>query len=135
MANVFVGSGILFGTSSTAATLTGLGTLTLLQSSEVAGEADEYLVKDGAGNTKGVAKYDHREKATLEFIPTSGSNVGTLAVTSYPSAGVTLALTDALFSPLNSTWIVDNCSLTRSNTAALMARISLSRYLQNSVPA
>lgn len=134
MANVVVGSGILFGTSSTAATLTGLGTLTLLQSSELNGEADEEIVRDGNGNTKSVTKYDHREKATLEFIPTSGSNVATLAVTAYPSAGVTLALVDALMTPLNSTWIVDGCNLTRSNTKALMARINLSRYLQNTVP-
>jgi len=134
MANVFIGSGILFGTDSTVATLTGLGTLTLLQSSEFNHEADEELVKDGAGNTKQVAKFDHRVKATLEFIPTSGSNVGTLAVTGYPSAGVTLALTDALFTPLSATFIVDGVSFTRSNTKALMARINLSRYLQNSVP-
>jgi|DEB19_MinimDraft_3_1074340.scaffolds.fasta_scaffold102251_2 hypothetical protein len=134
MANTFVGSGIAFGTSSTSSTLTGLGTITLLQSAEMGAEADEYLVKDGDGNTKGVAKYDHRLKGTIEFVPTSGSNAGTLAITSYPSAGVTISLTDALISPFNATFIVDGVTFSRSNTAALMARISISRYLQNSVP-
>jgi len=135
MANNFIGSGILFGTGSTVATLTGLGSLTLLQSSDFSSEADEELIKDASGNTSGVIKYDHRAKATLEFIPTSGSNVGTLAVTAYPSAGATLALTDALFTPIDETWIVDGVNFTRSNTKALMARINLSRYLQNGVPA
>lgn len=135
MANNFIGSGILFGTGSTSATLTGLGTLTLLQSSDFNAEADEELIKDANGNTSGVVKYDHRAKATLEFVPTSGSNVGTLEVTSYPSAGATLALTDVLFQPIGATWIVDSVSLTRSNTKALMARINLSRYLQNGIPA
>ncbi|MEY4387925.1 MAG: hypothetical protein RLY20_3208, partial [Verrucomicrobiota bacterium] len=54
--------------------------------------------------------------------------------TSYPSAGVTISLTDALISPFNATFIVDGVTFSRSNTAALMARISISRYLQNSVP-
>ena len=137
MANNFIGSGILFGTGSTVGTLTGLGSLTLLQSSDYSSEADEELIKDASGNTSGVIKYDHRAKATLEFIPTSGSNVGTLVVTAslFPSAGATLALTDALFTPLGGTWIVDGVSCPRSNTKALMARINLSRYLQNSVPA
>jgi hypothetical protein len=134
MANVFVGSGILFGTDSTTATLTGLGTLTLLQGSEVGHEAQKEEIKDGAGNTKGLCYYDHANKAQLEFIPTSGSNVGTLAVTTFPSAGVTLALTDSLFSPIAGTFVVDGVTFTRSNTKALMARINLSRYLQNSVP-
>jgi hypothetical protein len=124
----------LFGTDSTSATLTGLGTLTLLQGSEAGHEADEELIKDGAGNTKTVCKYDHRIKAQLEFVPTTGSNVGTLAVTGYPSAGTTLALTDALFTPIAGTFIVDGISFTRSNTKALMARMNLSKYLQNSLP-
>ena len=50
------------------------------------------------------------------------------------TAGVTLAITDATFTPIGVTWLVDSLQLTRSNTKALMARISLSRYLQNSIP-
>lgn len=134
MSNVFVGNGILFGLGSTAATLTGLGSLSLEQSQEYNHESDEELVLDSSGNVATVAKYNHRAKATLEFIPTSGSNTGTLSVTTWPSAGVTLAITDATFTPIGVTWLVDSLQLTRSNTKALMARISLSRYLQNSIP-
>jgi hypothetical protein len=39
-----------------------------------------------------------------------------------------------MFIPMAATFIVDGISFTRSNTKALMARINLSRYLQNSVP-
>lgn len=134
MANTFIGSGIAFGTGSTTSTLTGLGTITLLQSAEMGAESDEALVKDADGNTKSVAKFDHRLKGTIEFVPTSGTAVGTLAVTAYPSAGVTISLTDALLAPFNATFIVDGVTFSRSNTAAMMARISISRYLQNSVP-
>ena len=52
----FVGSGILFGVGDITATLTGLGALTLLQSTEVNYEADEELIKDANGNTKAIAK-------------------------------------------------------------------------------
>ncbi len=134
MANNFNGYGILFGVGSSTATLTGLGTMALGQSQEFNAEADSELVKDANGNTAQATYYDHRSKATLEFVPTSGTNVGTLAVTSWPSIGTTLAITDALFTPIGVTWIVEGVQLTRSNTKALMARINLARFLQNSIP-
>jgi hypothetical protein len=133
----FFGYGILFGVGSSAATLSGLGTLSLGQSQEYNSESDEDLVLDSSGNVAAVAKFNHRAKATLEFVPTTGTNTantGTLTVSSWPSAGSTLAITDALFQPLGVTWIVDSLQLTRSNTSKLMARISLSRYLVNSIP-
>ncbi len=134
MANNFIGSGILFGVGSSSATLTGLGSLSLGQSQEFNAESDEELVRDSDGNTKQATYYDHRATATLEFIPTSGSNVGTLAVTSWPSIGTTLVVTDALFTPIGATWIVSGVQLTRSNTKVLMGRINLKRFLQNSIP-
>lgn len=134
MANIFYGYGILFGNGHVAATLTGLGTLALSQSAEYNSESDEELALDATGSVGMVAKYNHRAKATLEFIPNSGTNTGTLTISSWPSAGSTLALTDAQCVPFGVTWLVDSLQLTSSNTKALMARISLSRYLANSIP-
>jgi hypothetical protein len=134
MSNVFIGNGILFGTGSSAATLTGLGSLSLSQSQDYNAESDEELIQDASGNVSAVVKYNHRAKATLEFIPTSGSNTGTLSVTTWPSAGATLAITDSTFQPIGVTWLVDSLQLIRSNTKPLMARISLSRYIQNAIP-
>ena len=133
MANVFYGSGILFGTNSTSGTLTGLGTLVLLQGLETTDSSDEELVQDQSGNVAQVTKYNHKRKATLDFVPTSSSNTGTISVTAV-TAGVTVALTDSSFTPISDTFIVDELALTRSNTKALMAKISLSTYLQNNVP-
>jgi hypothetical protein len=135
MSNLYKGYGIQFGTDGvTASTLTGLGTLSLLQSGEYNAEADEEIILDNTGNTATVVKRDHKSKATLEFIPTLGTNAATLTIGSWPSAGVTLALTDSAFTPFADTWIVDNLQLSRSNTKALMARISLSAYLSNNIP-
>lgn len=131
---VVIGAGILFGVGSSAVTVGGLATL--IQGYEVTGPADEERIKDGAGNTKSVAYSDHSREARLEFIPTLGTNVGTLTVTSWPSAGTTLAVTDALFTPIAGTWICrGEPEWTGSNTRSLMARINLVKFLPNSVPA
>lgn len=129
------GSGVLFALGDVTHTLTGLGALTLLQSAEVGFESDEELIKDANGNTKAVVKYDIKKKATLEFVPTSGTNSATLAVTAWPTIGSTITITDALFTPIQGAWLVDALNLTRSNTKALMARLNLSNYIDGSVPA
>lgn len=133
MANVFYGNGILFGTSSTSGTLAGLGTLSLLQGLDTTDSSDEELIQDTSGNVSAVIKFNHKRKATLDFVPTNSTNTGTVSVTAV-TAGVTAALTDSNFTPISDTFIVDECALTRSNTKALMAKISLSTYLQNNVP-
>lgn len=135
MANAFQGCGILWGLNDmTLASLTGFGAFTLLQSNEYSEEAEKEEIKDSSGVTKAVAYTDRKAKATLEFIPTAGTNVGTLSVTAWPSVGTTLTVTDALFVPMAVTWLVDGVSFTRSNTKALMARINLSRYLEGAIP-
>ena len=129
------GAGVLFGIGDLAsATLVGIGALTLLQSCEVSNESDEELIKDSAGSTKTVVKYDLKSKAVLEFIPTSGTQTGTVSVTAWPTVGATLALSDTTFAPISATWVVDAMNFSRSNTRALMCRINLSRYLDNTVP-
>jgi len=134
MANTYNGLGVLWGLSSTIGTITGLGALSLAQSEEATLSADEELIRDPDGNTKTVVKYDHKAKATLEFIPTSSSNTGTITVTMIP-AGATVAITDANLTTVGGTWIVDDCVAVRSNTKELMARVSLSKYITNTVPA
>jgi len=135
MSNINIGSGILFGfPGADATTITGLGTLKLVQSEEVNVESDEEAVRDGSGNTAQLTKHDHRRKATLEFVCHNNTTGGTLTVSSWPSAGSTLAITDAQCAPMGATWLVDSLTLTRSNTAAMRARISLSRYISNSIP-
>lgn len=130
-----IGSGILFALGDVNVTLTGLGSLSLLQSCEVSFEAEEEVIKDSSGNTKNVTKYDRRKKATLEFIPTSGTNTGTVVVTDYPAIGTTITITDANYTPIQGAWIVDALNLTRSNTKALMARINLTNHIDGGIPA
>ncbi len=128
------GAGILFAIGDVNVTLTGLGALTLLQSSEVTHEADEELIKDSTGSTRSIAKYDLRSKAVLEFVPTAGTQTGTVAVTAWPTIGSTIAFTDSTFTPIAGNWIVDGLNFSRSNTRALMCRINLSKYTDNTIP-
>jgi hypothetical protein len=130
-----VGSGVLFGCGTTSVTIAGLATL--IQSTEVSGPAEEERIKDSSGNTKAVAYSDHSREARLEFVPTAGTNTGTLTVTAsvMPSAGTTLAVTDAQFIPIAGTWVCrGEPEWTGSNSRAMMARINLIRFLPNSIP-
>lgn len=134
---VYKGYGILWGNASTLATLTGLGTLTLLQSEDVnALGSEKEVIRDGNGNTATLVFYDHKSKATLDFVVNGGTNASTLTVTSWPSAGDTLAITDASFTPIAGTWLVDEggSNLSRANNKALMAKISLEKFTNNSIP-
>ena len=132
---LYQGCGILFGLNDvTVGSIAGFGAFTLLQGSEYTEEVEKEEIKDSSGVTKAVALFDRKAKATLELIPTVGTNVGTLACTAWPSATSLLTITDSLFTPIADVWIVDGITFTRSNTKALMARISLSAYLEGSVP-
>ena len=130
----YKGYGIAWGNANVTATAGGLGAMTLLQSREYGGESSEELIADASGNTATVVKYDHRVKATFEFYPTYGTNAATATVSTWPTAGDTISITDSNFTPGGGTYIVDGCSVTGGNTRALMARINLSKYTVNSVP-
>lgn len=138
MANTYQGYGILWGVGSLLGTIAGMGTLALNQDMDFSVEADEDLTKDSSGNTAAVTKYDHKAKANLNFVYTVGTNLGTAQVTHALTAlalpGVTIALTDANFTPITSAMIIDSIGYTRSNTKAMMAKISLTRYLNNAIP-
>lgn len=115
----------------------GVSDMTLLQSSEYASESDSEMLKDKNGETKGGVFFDHRAKISLEFIPTQGTTAGgTLTITAWPSAGDVVTLTSGNdFSGMNVKGLLDGITFTRSNTRAMMARINLTRYLVNSIPA
>lgn len=129
-----VGAGILFGVNGTSVTVGGLATL--IQGYEVSGPAEEEIVKDSGGDAKAVAYSNHSREARLEFIPTGGTNTANLTISAWPSAGTTLAITDAKFTPVAGTWICrGEPDWTGSNTKAMMARLNLVKFLANSLPA
>jgi hypothetical protein len=133
MANNYNGIGILFGNGHITGSIAGMGSLTNIQGFDFSTDSDEDITRASDGSTAQVTKYDHRSKGTLEFVPASGTNAGTLGLTAV-TAGMTLALADTLFAQIGATWLVDSCNVISSNTKAAMARISLSRYLDNSIP-
>lgn len=135
MANAFVGVGVLWGfPGGPTNTLTGLGVLTQLQSSDFGSKAQKDQIKNSDGNTSAVVYSDHEYSLKWDFVMTSSTNTGTFTVASLPAIGSTLAVTDANFTPVSTTWLVDDISVSRGNTKAAMATISLSRYLNASVP-
>lgn len=136
MANAFVGVSVLWGLPGLAAqTLTGLGVLSQLQSSDFNSKAQKEQIKDTVGNTSAVVYSDHEYSLKWDFIPTSAAtNAGNLTISSLPAIGSTLAVSDASFSVTTATFLVDDISVSRGNTKAAMATISLSRYINNSVP-
>ncbi len=135
MANTFVGVGILFGfPGGPTGTLTGTGALSQIQSLDFSRKATKEEIKDGSGNTSGVAYSDHQDSATIDFIFTSGTATGSATLTDVPSPGALATLTDANFTPISKTLLIDEFTVTRGNTKALMAKVSLSRYINNSLP-
>lgn len=135
MANNYVGVGVLWGfPGGPTNTLTGIGVLTQLQSSEFNSKAQKDQIKDTLGNTSAVVYSDHEYSLKWDFIPTSGTNAGNLTVASLPAIGSTLAVADTSFSVITATFMVDDITVSRGNTKAAMATISLSRYLNNNVP-
>jgi hypothetical protein len=136
MPNTFTGVGILWGFPSTptATTLTGLGVLSQIQSLDLNVKAQKDQIKDGVNNTSAVVFSDHEQNVKIDFIPTSSTNTGNFTISSLPAIGATVALTDASFSVISATFMVDDVTISRGNTKAAMATISLSRYLNNTVP-
>ena len=135
MANTFVGVGILWGfPGGPSNTLAGLGVLTQLQLSDFGSKAQKDQIKNSDGNTSAVVYSDHEYSLKWDFVMTSGTNAGNLTVASLPAIGSTLAVTDTSFSVATVTWLVDDVSVSRGNTKAAMATLSLSRYLNVGVP-
>jgi len=136
MANSFIGVSVLWGLPGSAGqTVTGLGTLSQLQSSEFSSKAQKDQIKDTVGNTSAVVFSDHEYSLKWDFIPTStATNAGNLTVASLPAIGSTIVVADASFSVVSTTFMVDDITVSRGNTKAAMATISLSRFLNNSVP-
>ena len=136
MANNFIGAGILFGFPGTSltATIVGVADITLLQDMELSHTAENEQIKDGSNNTKTLVYSDHNDSLSVNFYPTSGTATGSATFAARPSAGATLAFTDANFSPITATFALDKVTHTRSNSKAMMMRLELSRYLNNAVP-
>jgi len=135
MANTYVGTALIFGASGTAATLQGLGALTMLQGADWSHESKKEEIPDASGNTKTIAFYDLTSKAVLDFIPsTTATGAGSITMTTFPTAGSVVTLTDQEFTPMVGPFVVDSCSITKSNTGAAMAKVNLTRYLSNSLP-
>ena len=135
MANAFVGVGILFGfPGGPTGTLVGTAALSQIQSLDFARKATKEQIKDGNGNTSGVAYSDHEDSVTLDFIYSSGTATGSATLTDVPSPGNLVTLTDANFTPLTKTLLLDEFSASRGNTKAMMAKVTLSRYINNSLP-
>lgn len=137
MANKFVGTGMLWGfPGGPSYSLTGFSVLTQLQSLDFSQKATKEQIKDGTGNTAAVAYSDHEDSATLDFIVTDGSTTasGGLTVTAMPAVGATLAVTDTNFTPISKTFLLDEVQVTRANNKAMMAKFTLSRYANNSLP-
>lgn len=135
MANTFVGIGVLWAfPGGPASTLTGLGVLTQLQSLEFETKAQKEKIVDGTGSTSAVGYLDPEDNVTLDFIITSGTNTGSLTVTAVPQPGSTLAITDSNFTPISKTFLVNSCPISRANSKAAMAKLDLSRYINNSLP-
>ena len=135
MANTFVGVGLLFGfPGGPVGTLTGTAALSQIQSLDFARKAQKEQIKDSVGNTSAVAYTDHEDSATVDFIVSSGTNTGSLTLASVPSPGELATLTDSNFTPLSKTLLIDEFSVSRGNTKAMLAKVTLSRYINNSLP-
>jgi len=131
------GTSVIFGCDGSTATLTGLASFSLLQSSEFAPDADKNEVMDSGGNVKTVVFSNFRSALSGELIIDGATtDSDTLTVTSFPTTGSLVTITDAEFTPAAGTWIVDSPGprVTRTNNAPARATFNLIRYDSNSLP-
>lgn len=136
MANTFQGVGILWGfPGGPTGTITGMSTaMTQLQALEFTSRSQKEQIKDGNGNTSALAYTDHEDSATIDFVFSTGTGSGAATLTAAPAAGALVTLTDSNFTPLTKTLVLDEFSVSRGNTKAMMAKVTLSRYINNSLP-
>jgi hypothetical protein len=129
------GKYIIFGNPTTAGTISGMGTLDLLQGVEYANSSDAEEVRDRDGDVASKTFYNNRARLSLDWVITSGTTGG-LTVAAVLAPGTTLAIADASLSVISDTYQVteEGVSLTTSNTGAVRARISLENYIDGAVP-
>lgn len=136
MANTFIGLGLLWGfpggPTATTTTLLGLGSLAQIQSMDFSRKAQKDQIKDPSGITSGVVYSDHEDNATLDFIIHNTTAGGSITAGAIPSCGAIITLTDSNFTPIAAPWMVDDVSVTRSNTKAATAKLTLCRYIGGS---
>ena len=137
MANTFIKLGLLWGfPGGPSATLTGLGSLSQIQSLDFSAKAQKDQIKDGNGNTSGIVYSDEEHSASLDFILSNTATIdGSMPVSSVPSPGALITLVDSIMTPMGKTWVLDDVSMVRSITKAATAKLTLSRYIANSIPA
>lgn len=135
------GHSIIFGTGSVAATLTGMGTLDLLQGWDITKSSDRDITQDKNGDAASVVYYNERRTATLNLVVSGGTAAATPTTLSdmlSPGDLVTLAGQFSSTVPdIALTWMVSDqgSQITASNTGALRARVSLENYTANAIPA
>lgn len=129
------GKYIIFGNPTTAGTISGMGTLDLLQGAEYSNQSDAEEVRDRDGDVASKTFYNNRARLSLDWVITSGTTGG-LTVAAVLAPGTTLAIADASLSVISDTYQVteEGVSLTTSNTGAVRARISLENYIDGAVP-
>jgi hypothetical protein len=130
-----VGKYIIFGNPTIAGTISGMGSLDLLQSSEYAQSSDAEEVRDIDGDVASKTFYNKRARLNLDWVLTSGTTA-TLTVGAVLTPGTTLAVVDSKLNVLTTTYMVteEGVTLSTSNTGAARARISLERYIDGGVP-
>lgn len=130
------GKYIIFGNPTVAGTISGMGTLDLLQSSEYSNTSDAEEVRDINGDVASKTFYNNRARMSLDWILTSGGTGG-VTVSTVLTPGTTLAVADASLAVISDTYQVteEGVTLSTSNTGATRARIALENYIDGAVPA
>jgi hypothetical protein len=136
MANQFVGVGIIFGfPGGPTNTLAGLGNLSQLQASEFEASSEVAEVKNKDGATSAIVFSDGNQGIKWDFIVSSGTTAGNFTVSSLPTIGQTIAVTDANFTPATATWLImPPLTVSRGNTDVARATLNIKRWLENTIP-
>jgi hypothetical protein len=121
-----VGKYIIFGNPTIAATITGMGSLNLLQSAEFNEASDAEEVRDFDGDVASKTFYNKRARLNLDWVLTSGT-AAALTVGAVLSPGTTLVVADSKLNVVSTTYMVseEGVTISTSNTGAARARISL----------
>lgn len=129
------GKYIIFGNPTVAGTISGMGTLDLLQSAEYTNQSDAEETRGRTGNVESKTFYNNRARVSLDWVLTSGTT-GALTVAAVLTPGTTLAVADSSLSVMSDTYQVteEGVTLTTSNTGATRARIALENYIDGAVP-
>jgi hypothetical protein len=126
MINTYRGVNINFGIGSTVTSVTGL-----FQTNDHALESDNEIIRDGTGAESEKTYYAFKQTATFEYVATQSGAANGAATVSPPLVGALITVTDTNY-PLiaESSWLLDNVDIKRSNTAALRVTLKLTFYPQ-----